>query len=104
MMYLDGCFLRGDNYSFFQEYTGPNGHAVCGNITTRNDSAFRAQAVLIAPNNNGYARVQVAVSRAANRRAYVLANCWRTLNASYCQTCLENASKSLLGCLPASEG
>ncbi|KAG8383208.1 hypothetical protein BUALT_Bualt05G0160600 [Buddleja alternifolia] len=110
MIYLDGCFLRGDNYSFFQEYTGPNDHAVCGNIT-RNDSAFRessrqalAQAVLIAPNKNGYARVRVSVSRAANSRAYVLANCWRTLNASSCQACLENASKSVSGCLPSSEG
>ncbi|KAG8383206.1 hypothetical protein BUALT_Bualt05G0160400 [Buddleja alternifolia] len=109
-IYLDGCFLRAENYNFFQEYTGPNDHAVCGNIT-RNDSAFRdstrrvlSQAVLAAPNNNGYARGEVAVSRAVNDSIYVLANCWRTLNASSCRACLENASKSIWGCLPASEG
>ncbi|KAG8383204.1 hypothetical protein BUALT_Bualt05G0160200 [Buddleja alternifolia] len=103
MVYLDGCFTRGENYNFFQEYIGQKDHAVCGNIT-RNDSNFRestrralSQAVLAAPNNNGYAR-------AASRPSYVLANCWRTLNASSCRACLENASASISGCLPSSEG
>ncbi|KAI3452703.1 hypothetical protein Pfo_009367 [Paulownia fortunei] len=109
-IYLDGCFMRAENYSFFQEYTGPNDHAVCGN-RTREDSAFQAstrqalsQAVSAAPNNNGYARAQVVVSGTANKSSYVLADCWRTINASACRTCLENASASILGCLPSSEG
>ncbi|CAI9764486.1 unnamed protein product [Fraxinus pennsylvanica] len=34
----------------------------------------------------------------------VLANCWRTLSASSCSACLQNASASILGCLPWSEG
>ncbi|KAG8383205.1 hypothetical protein BUALT_Bualt05G0160300 [Buddleja alternifolia] len=109
-IYLDGCFMRSDNYSFFEEYTGPNDHIVCGNIT-RDNSAFQesarqaiSEAVSAAPNNNGYARARVAVSGTANESAYVLANCWRTLSASSCRACLENASASMLGCLPSSEG
>ncbi|KAG8383203.1 hypothetical protein BUALT_Bualt05G0160100 [Buddleja alternifolia] len=109
-IYLDGCFMRGENYNFFQEYTGSNDRAICGN-RTRNDSDFRestrralSQAVLAAPNNNGYARARVVVSRAARSSSYVLANCWRTLNASSCRACLENASASISGCLPSSEG
>ncbi|KAG8383194.1 hypothetical protein BUALT_Bualt05G0159200 [Buddleja alternifolia] len=109
-IYLDGCFMRGENYSFFQEYTGPNDHAICGNIT-RNDSAFQesarraiSQAVSAAPNNNGYARARVAVTHAANNPAYVLANCWRSINVSSCRACLENASASISRCLPSSEG
>ncbi|KAG8383200.1 hypothetical protein BUALT_Bualt05G0159800 [Buddleja alternifolia] len=109
-IYLDGCFMRGETYHFFQEYIGPSDHVVCGNIT-RNDSSFResarralSQAVLAAPNNNGYARAEMAVSRAVNDSVYVLANCWRTINASYCRACLENASALITGCLPASEG
>ncbi|KAG8383216.1 hypothetical protein BUALT_Bualt05G0161400 [Buddleja alternifolia] len=109
-IYLDGCFMRSENYSFFEEFNGPNDHAICGNIT-RNDSAFQesarqaiAQAVLAAPNNTGYARARVAVPQSANSPAYVLANCWRTLSNSSCRACLENASASILGCLPASEG
>ncbi|KAA8533167.1 hypothetical protein F0562_033300 [Nyssa sinensis] len=79
-MYLDGCFMR--------------------------ESARRAvlQAASDAPNNNGYARAQVPVAGTANESAYVLSDCWRSLNASSCRACLENASNSILGCLPRSEG
>ncbi|KAL2484529.1 Cysteine-rich receptor-like protein kinase 2 [Abeliophyllum distichum] len=108
-VYLDGCFLRTGIYNFFQEYSGQSDTAVCGNRTQKSFafqvSARQAvvQAVSAAPNNNGYARSQVPVSR-TNESAYVLANCWRTLSASSCRACLQNASESILGCLPWSEG
>ncbi|KAL2510252.1 Cysteine-rich receptor-like protein kinase 2 [Forsythia ovata] len=108
-IFLDGCFMRAGNYSFLQEYTGPNDMAVCGNRTQKSsafqDSARRAvvQAVSAAPNKNGYARAQVPVS-GTNESVYVLTDCWRTLNASSCRACLQNASASILGCLPWSEG
>ncbi|KAK3041831.1 hypothetical protein RJ639_000347 [Escallonia herrerae] len=109
-IYLEGCFMRAENYSFFEEYTGPGDTALCGN-TTRKNSTFQEtarqavlQAVSNAPNNNNYARNKVAVSGTRSESVYVLANCWRTLNASACNGCLENASSSILGCLPWSEG
>ncbi|KAK7307233.1 hypothetical protein VNO77_40112 [Canavalia gladiata] len=109
-IFLDGCFMRAENYSFFNEYSGPGDRAVCGN-TTRKNSSFQAaakQAVLRAaqdaPNNKGYAKGKVAVAGASNQSAYVLADCWRTLDKSSCKACLENASFSVLGCLPWSEG
>ncbi|KAA8529603.1 hypothetical protein F0562_034297 [Nyssa sinensis] len=109
-IFLDGCFMRAENYSFFSEYLGPGDRALCGN-TTRKDSTFQdsaRQAVLgavsAASNNNGYARAQVAVSGTANQSVYVLADCWRSLDTSSCKACLENASASILGCLPWSEG
>ncbi|KAA8533177.1 hypothetical protein F0562_033290 [Nyssa sinensis] len=109
-VYLDGCFVRAQNSSFFEEYTGPEDRALCGN-TTQKDSAFQKsvrravlQAASDAPNNNGYARVQVPVSGTANESAYVLSDCWRTLDVSSCRACLQNASTSILGCLPWSEG
>ncbi|KAF8016268.1 hypothetical protein BT93_H1691 [Corymbia citriodora subsp. variegata] len=109
-IYLDGCFMRAENYSFFEDYTGPQDTAVCGNMT-RKDKTFQdsarkavADAIARAPNNQGYARAEVVMSGTANGSAYVLANCWRTLNATSCRACLENASASILGCLPKSEG
>ncbi|KAL5100584.1 hypothetical protein RYX36_004911 [Vicia faba] len=109
-IYLDGCFMRSENYSFFNEYKGPGDRAVCGNTTTKN-SDFRAaakQAVLRAVEdaveNKGYARGKVVVSEAANESAYVLADCWRNLNSRSCKACLEHASSSILRCLPSSEG
>ncbi|KAL5540096.1 hypothetical protein UlMin_043167 [Ulmus minor] len=109
-IYLDGCFMRAENYSFYHEFRGPGDKAVCGNITRKNstfgESAKAAvmQAIAAAPTNKGYARAQVAVAGTMNQSAYVLANCWRNLDQSSCRACLENASASILGCLPWSEG
>ncbi|XP_058776386.1 cysteine-rich receptor-like protein kinase 2 [Vicia villosa] len=109
-IYLDGCFMRSENYSFFNEYQGQGDRAVCGN-TTKKNSDFRAaakqavlRAVQDAVKNKGYARGKVVVSEAANESAYVLADCWRNLNSRSCKACLEHASSSILRCLPSSEG
>ena len=58
-IYLDGCFMRAENYSFYDEYIGPGDKAVCGN-TTRKSTSFQAaakkavlSAVQAAANNKG---------------------------------------------------
>ncbi|KAK6139214.1 hypothetical protein DH2020_027050 [Rehmannia glutinosa] len=81
-IFLDGCFMRAENYSFFHEYTVRRPCRLC----------------------NGYARAEVAVSGTDNGSVYVLADCWRTINASACRGCLENALESISGCLPWSDG
>ncbi|KAK9934629.1 hypothetical protein M0R45_021766 [Rubus argutus] len=85
-IFLDGCFLR--KSSLFQE------------------SARQAvmSVVQSAPSNRGYARAQLGVSGSVNETVYVLSDCWRSLNETSCRQCLENASESVLGCLPWSEG
>ncbi|XP_055819358.1 cysteine-rich receptor-like protein kinase 2 [Solanum dulcamara] len=109
-IYLDGCFMRVDNYMFYDQYLGPEDRHVCGNRTTKGtlfqQNARRAvqQAVANAPSNNGYVRAQVSVPGTSNETAYVLAYCWKTLSANSCTACLQNASESMLGCLPWSEG
>lgn len=109
-IFLDGCFMRAENYTFFEEYTGPIDHAECGS-RTRPESAFHdavrqalAQAVSAAPANSGYARAKVGPARTRNETAYVLADCWRTISPNNCRACLENASAAISGCLPSSEG
>ncbi|XP_020972630.1 aldehyde dehydrogenase 22A1-like [Arachis ipaensis] len=91
-IFLDGCFMRSENYSFFDEYAGPGDKAVCGNKTRTNLSFQVAakQAILevvqAAPNSIGcYARGKVDVSGRVNESAYVLANCWKSLNSSSCK-------------------
>ncbi|GKV14547.1 hypothetical protein SLEP1_g25404 [Rubroshorea leprosula] len=108
-IFLDGCFMRSENYSFFEEYTGPEDRAVCGNATKKS-SAFEKSAtdavnsaVAAAPGNAGYARAHVAVP-GTNESAFVLADCWKSLSQNSCRMCLQNASASILGCLPWSEG
>ncbi|KAK1325131.1 Cysteine-rich receptor-like protein kinase 2 [Acorus calamus] len=108
-IYLDGCFMRSENYSFFDEFVGPNDKAVCGNATTAQDGVrfttlvkqAVSSAVAAAPLSGGYARASATLQ---GESAYVLANCWWTINRSNCAACLSNASKAALGCLPGSEG
>lgn len=109
-IYLDGCFMRAENFSFFEEFMGPQDGVQCGN-TSRKGQLFResarkavSDAVAAAPENQGYARASVLSTGTANESAYVLADCWKTLNLSLCKACLENASAWVMGCLPWSEG
>ncbi|PHT43472.1 hypothetical protein CQW23_17497 [Capsicum baccatum] len=34
-IYLDGCFIRKENYTFYDQYLGPEDRHVCGNRTTK---------------------------------------------------------------------
>ncbi|PIA29290.1 hypothetical protein AQUCO_06100063v1 [Aquilegia coerulea] len=109
-IYLDGCFMRAANYSFYDEITSPDDKTLCGNVTKK-DSRFQESArkaildaVTEAPNNGGFARPEVLLSGSTNESAYVLANCWKTVNESACRACLNNASVSAMRCLPSSEG
>ncbi|XP_023002757.1 cysteine-rich receptor-like protein kinase 2 [Cucurbita maxima] len=110
--FIDGCFLRFENYSFFDEYKGPEDTAVCGNLT-QNDPNYRQaardavmQVVNGAPSNKGFAKAQVAVAGMAKESAvYALGQCWRSLSHSSCSSCLKIASASMLQqCLPRLEG
>ncbi|KAK1301475.1 Cysteine-rich receptor-like protein kinase 2 [Acorus calamus] len=103
-VYLDGCFLRFDDYDFYKEALGPTDHPICGN-TTRYGPAFVvsagmavAAAVSQAEVNGGYGEGRESSS------TYAMASCLRTLDAGGCRECLSNASASARRCLPWSEG
>ncbi|PWA90055.1 S-locus glycoprotein domain-containing protein [Artemisia annua] len=110
-IYLDGCYMRFQNYSFFDEYTGPDDTIVCGN-TTRKSTPFQdtvrqavSNAVTDSLRNKGYfAREDILVSGNGNTSVYVMAECWRTLIPDLCRACLMNASASITKCLPWSAG
>ncbi|KAL5725071.1 Cell division control protein 2 [Ranunculus cassubicifolius] len=109
-VYLDGCFMRVENYTFYDEISGPDDKTLCGNATRKGirfqESARRAllDAVTEAPVKGGFARPEVHASGSMDDSAYVLANCWRTVNESSCRACLDNAFASIMNCLPWSEG
>ncbi|KAI3501793.1 hypothetical protein L1887_29817 [Cichorium endivia] len=108
-IFLDGCFMRSQNYYFFDEYAGSDDTVICGNSTRYGvslDSARQAisNAASDAPRNRDYFARKVALSGTANESTYVLADCWGTLNESSCAKCLERASAMILKCLPWSEG
>ncbi|KAM0059410.1 putative non-specific serine/threonine protein kinase [Helianthus debilis subsp. tardiflorus] len=109
-VFLDGCFMRTQNYNFYQEYEGVDYTVICGN--TKRSRVFRdsvrqaiSDVVRDAPRSRDYfARKQEISYAVANDSAYVLADCWNTLNESSCTECLESAFPSILKCFPSSEG
>ncbi|XP_071716897.1 cysteine-rich receptor-like protein kinase 2 [Rutidosis leptorrhynchoides] len=110
-IYLDGCFMRVQNYSFYEEFSGPNDTYVCGNATKKSvsyqDTVKQAvsNAVMSASTSNEYfAREQMLVYGTRNESVYVLADCWKTLSPGSCRACLANASATIYKCFPWSEG
>ncbi|XP_057950100.1 cysteine-rich receptor-like protein kinase 2 [Malania oleifera] len=77
-IFLDGCFMRSENYSFFEEFNGGGDKAVCGGNTQMSPALRDAtvvavhHAVAAAPENNGYL---AAAPAEGNESPYVLVQC-----------------------------
>ncbi|GFZ17447.1 cysteine-rich RLK (RECEPTOR-like protein kinase) 42 [Actinidia rufa] len=105
-IYLEGCFIRYDNYDFFEESV---------NMKYDTDKCSPAKKV-VGPEFE--ARVEEAVRNvteeagarrrggfgAAGSGAYALGQCWNTLNATGCEICMGDAWRETRKCLPGSEG
>ena len=113
-IYLDGCFLRYDNYSFFNESIDPNRDTVkCSEPAgvfkdqdMRLEFEKRVNAVIdnvtkIAVKKKGFG---VAGVEGGDVVAYALAQCWKTVDEKGCRDCLANAESAVRRCLPSSEG
>ncbi|KAK1269116.1 Cysteine-rich receptor-like protein kinase 3 [Acorus gramineus] len=107
--YLDGCYLRYDDYDFFGEVTSPLDKTVC-NVTDfdGNQTAFMANSARLVRNlssqalkNDGF--FVGSVGEGGNSAAYGLAQCWEFVNKSGCGECLADAvtkiEKKQLGAL-----
>nr|DAD30881.1 TPA_asm: hypothetical protein HUJ06_009732 [Nelumbo nucifera] len=108
-IYLDGCFMRVDNYTFYNETLLSSDKTVCGavDMDTAPDFISITQRVIRnvaseAPSNDGFAGGGYDGSPLCSSYAY--ANCWNTLDEESCKSCLRNASDSILNCLPSTEG
>ncbi|KAA8548129.1 hypothetical protein F0562_004610 [Nyssa sinensis] len=109
-IYLDGCFIRYDNYSFFNESTSPSddnvncsssyGQAIGNRALEFNQSVglMIDNVTKAALSNGGFAIGEV-------NGVFGLAQCWKNLTNDGCRECLEKASREVIGrCLPNREG
>lgn len=106
-LYLDGCFGRYGNYSFFGEALDAAADvAVCGEDRAAGPRAFgdavraalgNVTAAAEAPGSRGF-------GAGSARTAFALAQCWESLNATACAQCLRAASAAVARCAPAAEG
>ncbi|XP_057966724.1 cysteine-rich receptor-like protein kinase 42 [Malania oleifera] len=109
-MYLDGCFLRYDNYSFFSESVdrvhdfvrceedlGFVDRITRGKFNNSVDEALE-NVTKKAVQSGGFA---VAEARHDNSApAYALAQCWNSVSVEDCEYCFGNATAGLMTCLP----
>ncbi|CAO2203731.1 unnamed protein product [Urochloa humidicola] len=110
-IYLDGCFMRYANYSFFDEVMDSLDTSMCSSSNHSSDQRGFSSAVntvlsnvtsLAVKSNKGFA--VSSVSGTPKVAAYALAQCWENLNTSSCAACLSAAGASVAKCAPAEEG
>ncbi|KAK9090376.1 hypothetical protein Sjap_023553 [Stephania japonica] len=114
-IYLDRCFLRFENYSFFEETTDHKLDKVECNSPPSDSAAEDYIDIQFAQNadktitnvteaavrNKGFA---VAEVRSNAVDVYALAQCWDSISNGGCKACLDKAGSELRQCLPKKEG
>ncbi|XP_072975521.1 cysteine-rich receptor-like protein kinase 2 [Typha angustifolia] len=111
-IYLDGCFLRYSDHNVSTEAIDASDTYVCGNSTASMPNSTQLDNLVTTLLNNLTSRAyasedyyQVGSSIVSQGvMVYGMAQCWRSLNATGCKDCLENAKKNVVKCLPAEDG
>ncbi|KAE9605114.1 putative non-specific serine/threonine protein kinase [Lupinus albus] len=113
-IYLDGCFLRYDNYSFYSEHIDPLRDTV--NCTSQHgamvDEAERLRleksvaevvdrVVMVAVGKKGSGG---GFGVAEVEGVYAMAQCWNSVGSEGCRECLRKGGKEVRRCLPKKEG
>ncbi|KAJ4961327.1 hypothetical protein NE237_021237 [Protea cynaroides] len=108
-IFLDGCFCRYENFSFFNEAIDSQYLKICN--YSRNSSLPGKFTQLVnevvrnvsteAIGSQGFAVGSVSRS---NLSVYALAQCWDNLDSQTCNTCLQAAVSSIISYSPATEG
>ncbi|KAF2542092.1 hypothetical protein F2Q70_00034440 [Brassica cretica] len=106
--YLDGCFVRADNYSFYREPVTRQDTKICGGDESSSSREFKGlvkevtkSIVDTAPYSQGFS--VVARKSVHGLTAYGLGICRQTLDDELCQLCLADGALSATSCSPATE-
>ncbi|KAF7123471.1 hypothetical protein RHSIM_Rhsim12G0042500 [Rhododendron simsii] len=108
-LFYDGCYIRYDDYMFFNESLSAVNRTVCGSVNFGgNKTLFGENVVDLVRNlsvqaqkNDGFF---VAPVTTGNLSVYGLAQCWEFVNGSGCGHCLANAASRIGSCLSMEEG
>ncbi|KAI5352293.1 hypothetical protein L3X38_005184 [Prunus dulcis] len=108
-LFYDGCYLRYDDFNFFNQSLSAQDTSVCGrtgfggNQSVFKDNALRLVRNLsfMAPKNDGFS---VGFVGQGNETVYGLAQCWEFVNGSACEECLADTVVRIGSCPPKAEG
>nr|XP_043632199.1 putative receptor-like protein kinase At4g00960 [Erigeron canadensis] len=105
---LDGCFLRYESNSFYDQTTLPGNVGLCGNRTSSRQSVFEtavdgllSNLSIATPKINGfYAAVTAPVTgtNTSTSTAYAIAQCAETVTRDGCKDCLAVAYANIKSC------
>ena len=106
---MDGCYLRYDDYNFFNDTLDSQDTTVCGTQNfVGNRSVFGANVEELvrnlsveAPKNENFF---VGFVNKGNITVYGLAECWELVSRTGCERCLANAFYNISSCTPKEEG
>ncbi|KAK4762909.1 hypothetical protein SAY86_008677 [Trapa natans] len=106
-VFFDGCYLRYDDYNFFNDSLSPVDSTVCatekfsGNNTAFDDHVTKLGKTLSlgAPKNDSFL---VGSVTGGNTSVFGLAQCWKYTND--CESCLNNSFSRIVSCPPSREG
>ncbi|XP_073288782.1 cysteine-rich receptor-like protein kinase 42 [Primulina huaijiensis] len=109
-IFLDGCFLRYDDYKFYNESVDPVRDKLNCNSTIEGverggvdlDFGKRVEELVDGVANSAAAGGGHAAAEV--RGVFGLAECWKTVSVEGCKTCLGKASEVVKTCLPSKEG
>ncbi|KAK2409104.1 cysteine-rich receptor protein kinase [Trifolium repens] len=101
-IYLNGCFLRYDNYTFFEESVDVTHDTnMCGS-TQRGEPTVDSSHVTSVILNVSKGEHRFAVDEEGG--VFAFAQCWETVDKWSCQRCLREAGKRVQECVPSAEG
>ncbi|KAL6960565.1 hypothetical protein U1Q18_038328 [Sarracenia purpurea var. burkii] len=109
LIYLDGCFLRYDNYDFFNESVDPvrdkvNCSSSVGEVSGTRKPEFNTSVGELVANLTRAAVLNGGFAVGEAKGVYGLAQCWKTVSSDGCRDCLEKAADQVRGCVPSGEG
>ncbi|KAK7386770.1 hypothetical protein VNO78_27106 [Psophocarpus tetragonolobus] len=108
-LFFDGCYLRYDDYNFFNETLSNQDTVMCGtnaksgtNNSSNSSYIYKANALELvanlsdmAPKNDGFF---VGLVERKNVSVYGLAQCWELVNDTACKKCLADAVTRIALC------
>ncbi|MED6139252.1 hypothetical protein PIB30_082066 [Stylosanthes scabra] len=111
-VFMDGCFLRYDNYSFFNEAIDKKyDQSVCiksplkenmesdSNATVLYGFQERAGRAVTNVTETAPGAVQKFAVNGDNKDVFAVAQCWHTLDREGCERCLRRAGRKLNDCI-----
>ncbi|KAF7130804.1 hypothetical protein RHSIM_Rhsim10G0181800 [Rhododendron simsii] len=107
----DGCFLRYESNTFYNQTTLPGNMPICGNDTAAQPTAFQtaAQGLLMdletaTPRINGYFAAATRAVSVGGSTVYAVAQCAQSVSESGCLGCLQVAYGNIQSCPPDTNG